>query len=276
MINRNFLLLFTAAVALFVATTGQAASAAGSASWSYQGNTGPNNWGKLSEEYSLCAAGKKQSPINITNATLTNQNTLKLHYVASAAQVVNDVNTTLNIRGKKTIINDGHTLQINLPPNNEHEYISVNDNKYQLIQFHFHTPSENAIDEKRFPIEIHFVNQSEDGNVAVLGVMIKQGKYNTALQEFIDELPSNKQALKIPNKLLVDVNSLLPADKLYYSFTGSLTTPPCNEEIKWFVFANPIEASKMQINQLKTLLPVNNARPVQALNGREIIQSIAK
>lgn len=273
--TKPLFLLSIASILFFNVATSFAAPATG-AKWSYHGETGPQNWGKLDEQYTLCANGKTQSPINITNATLTNHNILKISYAITAAQAAYDADSTLNIHGKETIINDGHTLQINMPKNTSNEYITVNNNRYQLIQLHFHTPSENLINGKSFPIEIHFVHQDEDGNLAVVGVMIKQGKYNRALEELIDELPKSKQALKVSNKLLIDVNNLLPQDKLYYSFNGSLTTPPCSEEVKWFVFATPLEASKLQINQLKTLLPADNARPTQKLNEREIMQAVIK
>jgi carbonic anhydrase len=276
MLKLNSLFLLTAVFAVLANPATSNAAPKQGANWGYHGDLGPQNWGKLDAEYSLCSTGKKQSPVNISNATLTNHSVLKTHYMATAAQAVYDSTTQLNIHGEKTIINDGHTLQINMPANNDNEYITINDDKYQLIQFHFHTPSENLINGKNFPVEIHFVNQGANGNLAVVGVMIKQGKYNQALEELLNELPSKKQALKVSNKLLVDVNNLLPTDKLYYNFTGSLTTPPCSEDVQWFVFATPVEASKLQINQLKTLLPTDNARPVQKLNGRDIMQALIK
>ncbi len=264
--SAGFLLLFTAF----------ATSAAGGTPtpWSYHGSAGPEHWGELDKRYQACNLSKEQSPINITDSTVTDRNPLKIHYITSAAQAVNDEYSSLNIHGKKTLINDGHTLQINLPKNASQEYIDINNNSYQLIQFHFHTPSENHMNNKSFPIEIHFVNQSKEGDLAVLGVMLLVGKYNVALQNLIDELPANKHALKIANKIVLSIGDLLPQDESYYTFTGSLTTPPCSEAVRWFVFSTPVEASLLQINQLKTLLPVNNARPVQALNKREILQFI--
>ncbi len=271
MLSKHYYISLISMLALLAASVAFAAPKSG-AEWSYQGKIGPQHWGQLDAQYKLCATGKAQSPINITDATATRHSPLTIHYVPSAAQAVNNINTLLNIHGKKTVVNDGHTLQINLPQNSAEEYVTVNQEHYWLIQFHFHTPSENKLNGQSFPLEIHFVNQSNDGDLAVLGVMVKEGQYNPALQTFINELPNNKKALKIANKLMVSPVNFLPQNKSYYAFNGSLTTPPCSEDVQWFVFTTPIEASSMQISLLKKLLPQNNARPVQSLNGRAITQ----
>jgi carbonic anhydrase len=237
--------------ALIIASQFTYAAPTTGAPWGYQGDIGPQNWGKLDTDYQQCSLGKAQSPINISQTQVSKANSLFIHYPKSNAEY-----------------NDGRALQIDFPATAP-EFIKVADKQYRLIQFHIHMPGENYINNKQFPLEIHFVNQSATGDLAVLGVMYKVGKYNAALQQFLDQLPS-KQEVTQHKKLTVIADALLPSDKRYYTFNGSLTTPPCSEGVTWFVFAEPVAASKTQLQQLKNLLVIDNARPIQPLNGRAI------
>lgn len=237
--------------------------------WGYTDNQGPKFWGTLDKAYKLCDLGKTQTPINIQNSTPITENALTIQYRPIPIDIIDDGLTKLNVHGKKTIINDGHTLQINVPTTGPAESILINKQKYHLVQFHIHTPSENQIDGKTFPLEIHFVNQGNKGNMAVIGVFVKEGNANPAVEEILNYLPKEKNKL-YHTKEVIDISLLLPTNKSYYNFIGSLTTPPCTEGLNWFLMANPIEASAEQIAKLKTALPANNARPIQPLNGRAV------
>jgi carbonic anhydrase len=244
------------------------------AAWSYSGETGPKVWGTLAPAFKACAIGKQQSPININThqATPVKNEDLDIDYHTTASfSIVSNGTTQLNIDGHKEIINDGHTLQVNFPATNKVEFLKVQQQSYRLLQFHIHTPSENHVNGKSFPLEIHFVNQGNNGKIAVVGVFVKPGKANVGIETLLKNLPATQGKPRAVVGVKLDVLSLLPKNESYYNFPGSLTTPPCTEGLQWFVMANPIEASSQQIAELKKALPLaNNARPVQPLNGRKV------
>lgn len=225
------------------------------ATWSYSGDTGPNNWGQLSPAFSLCGNGQLQSPINITGSMQNATYPLNIHY--HSAPLV--------------IINTGHDIQVNFSKN---ENISFNGIVYHLTQFHFHTPSENELQGKAFPAEIHFVQQTSSGNLAVIAVFVQTGPANSTLQEILDHLPTQTGVATSVSGISVNPFNFLPAQQNYYYFLGSLTTPPCTQGVDWFVMENPISASPAQINALTKAVRGHNARPIQPLNGRDITTSI--
>jgi len=221
------------------------------AHWSYEGETGPEHWAEIVEGCSC--GGTSQSPIDIVGAT--KDKTLKA------------LNFTYPASTNVSLINNGHSVQVNYP---EGEFI-VNEVKYSLVQFHFHAGSENFINGKQFALEAHLVHVTPENQIAVIGLMIEEGKENAFLKAFWDKLPAEgTEEVKCEQKL--DVNQFLPKNKSYYHFMGSLTTPPCTEGVSWFVFKNPIQASAEQIAKLSSLMPKNNFRPVQALNGRKVTE----
>ena len=214
-------------------------------SWSYSGKTGPEHWGSLSLHYRTCASGLHQSPINITTTKLNRKAPMiQFHY-----------NNHL-----KTIINKGHTLKINVAPGN---YIIVNHNEYELLQFHFHHPSEHLIDGKRYPMELHLVHRNARGAVLVIGVLIQSGKANPAIKAIWQHLPEQAQEKRALNDLKIQLSALLPQ---------TLTTPPCSEGVSWYVMEHPITLSADGIKTFTKMFP-KNARPTQALNGRVITSS---
>ncbi|MCM3710734.1 carbonic anhydrase [Sporosarcina luteola] len=224
--------------------------------WSYDEETGPDNWGDLDPGYSACAKGNEQSPINIESSQVK----------------TSEVLDSLNIQYKPSqfsFINNGHSLQANPEaPNNS---IVIEGTEYKLAQFHFHTPSEHQINGETMDMELHLVHQDADGGLAVLGLMIKEGKENETLAAIWDILPTNETENEIDLNETIDLNALLPSDQTTYSYNGSLTTPPCTEKVKWIVFEDPIEMSKEQIQAYQETFP-ENQRPVQPVNEREIIE----
>lgn len=262
--------LIVALTALTFAGISYAASNSESAAWSYAGKDGPKNWGSLTKAYQLCSTGQEQSPIDIKKTMLADGNDITFAYVPAPIDIINDGETELNIHGHKTIINDGHTIQLNFPAKGKAETITIKGEKYNLVQFHLHTPSETLIDGKDFPMEIHFVNQSKSGDLAVIGVFVKEGKANPEVAKIIKHLPAQKKQQYQIKGVDIDLTGLLPTDRSYYNFPGSLTTPPCSEGLQWYVMVNPIQASAEQIAALKAVMLPANARPVQPLNNRAV------
>jgi len=223
----------------------------GGAHWTYAGETGPAKWGYLEEDFAECKLGHNQSPIDIPDASTRKGNlpSLRIQYKPTAAR----------------IIDNGHTIQVNVDPGNT---FSVGDKSYQLLQFHFHKPSEEKINGKAHDMVAHLVHQAADGKLAVIAVLLDGGKDNPALKPVFASLPKQKDK-EVPLKGPIDVVKLLPNDTGYYSFTGSLTTPPCSESVSWFVLKTPSTVSAESLAKFAKIYPMN-ARPVQPLNGREI------
>ena len=146
---------------------------------------------------------------------------------------------------------------------------SLSNGNYKLLQFHFHTPSEEKIDGKSFPMVAHLVHKNEAGNLAVIGVLFKAGKENAALKEIFAKLPAAEGKEPLADKF--DATALLPSSLAYFSFNGSLTTPPCSEGVSWHVLKTPVEMSPKQISAFKKIFKMN-ARPVQPLNDRKVIE----
>lgn len=219
--------------------------------WGYTGESSPKNWGDLDEKFSMCKNGKQQSPINIENYTNEKENKLLINYNTNA----------------KDIINNGHTVQVNV---NDGSSLTLDGTKYALKQFHFHTPSENNIMGNSYDLEAHFVHASEDGHLAVIGVMFKEGKQNAQLAKIWSQLPKDEgknEAITFNQK---DINALLPTEQSYYHFMGSLTTPPCSEDVKWYIMKKTLEISKEQVKTFFDLYGHSNNRPIQPTNGRKI------
>lgn len=220
--------------------------------WGYTGHNTPETWGELSEKFRECGIGMNQSPINITHSLRAHLPPLVLRYTSSS----------------KSITNNGHTAQVNMEPGST---FKIDGETFELKQFHFHIPSENHINGQSFPMEAHFVNIDKDGNLAVVAVMFKEGKNNKALVKIWNKIP-DKAGETNRIKLTGIANALLPKDKHYYRFNGSLTTPPCTEGVKWFVLKTPIVASKEQIETFHHLMHHNNNRPIQPLDARVVVE----
>lgn len=238
--------------------------------WGYTGKTGPGHWGALDADFQLCATGKTQTPIDIRHASNSKQNLLQVSYGAAPLNIVNDGITTLTVGKQQLVIKDGHTIQVNFPNSGPKEKLIVAGNVYRLMQFHFHTPSETQLNGHEFPAEIHFVNQGPNGKIAVIAVFVQPGKENPALNPILNHLPKIKGKKYMRPDIRVNPAALLPANKSYYSFMGSLTTPPCNEGLQWFVMRRPIQASLAQIAKIRQAQGGNNARPVQPTNDRQV------
>lgn len=220
--------------------------------WGYQGHAGADHWADLDPGFKTCKLGKHQSPIDI--------DTKKVEKAAAGKPIAFGYTA-----GTGDVVNNGHTIQVNLPASGG---VALDGAEYKLLQFHFHTPSEEKIDGHNYPLVAHLVHKSAQGQLAVVAVLFKVGKANAVLKPVLDNLPAKAgatRALAAP----IDVAALLPADHAYYAFSGSLTTPPCSEEVRWHVLKTPVELSKAQLAQFRKLYPMN-ARPVQPLNDRKV------
>ncbi len=236
--------------------------------WNYTGTTGPSYWGQLDKQFATCATGKTQSPINIVQPYRPAPFSLELKYQIAPMIIVNDGETALMINRDKTIVRD-HAVQLNFT-DIMHETILFNGKAFHLREFHFHTPAETAFNGLIQPMEIHFVHQSEDNQVAVLAVFVKTGAANPALQDIIAHIPADKGVAHEIDNGTVNPMKLMPNMKNYYYYAGSLTTPPCTEGLHWLVIPDSITASAEQIDAFKKAVGGNNARPLQPANQRTI------
>ncbi|MEO6039752.1 MAG: carbonic anhydrase family protein [Saprospiraceae bacterium] len=218
--------------------------------WTYEGAEGPAHWDDLCLGYSACA-GSSQSPINIEQPTAD----------ASLAAIVKNYHATAT-----HILNNGHTEQVNYDAGSD---ITVNGETYSLLQFHFHTPSEHTVNGVSYPMEVHLVHKNAStGKLAVIGILFEEGAENELLKKFITHLPANKdQTYESTDSY--DVAELLPSGNGYYTYAGSLTTPPCSEIVTWLVLKDHITASVEQIHAIEALEQENN-RPIQNRYGRTI------
>jgi carbonic anhydrase len=222
-------------------------------SWDYSKTTGPTHWAELSPEFTICKLGHHQSPIDISNTKKADLPPILFDYKPSPLR----------------IIDNGHTVEVDYPPGSS---ITVGGKTYQLVQFHFHHPSEALIHGKRSQLEVHLVHSDAEGNKAVIAVLINPGRSNDFLQSIFSHVPHEKEKEEESRDVMVDATQLLPEAHGYFTFPGSLTTPPCSENVTWFVLRNPIEASASQIKMFAKIYK-NDARPAQPLNGRTILES---
>jgi carbonic anhydrase len=221
--------------------------------WSYEGEDGPEHWGEIADLYRMCAEGKNQSPIDLT---------VDVH--AGLPELVFDYHSS-NLRE----INNGHTIQQNVDPGS---YLTITgrDVRYELKQFHFHSPSEHKIDGRSYAMELHFVHISDAGALAVVGVMIDEGDEHPVLNQLWTWMPENAGETS-EQPIGIEETNLLPPTREYFAYSGSLTTPPCSEGVAWIVLKNPIEASAEQIARFKERMGPATNRPVQSRNARLIL-----
>ncbi|MFC1684179.1 carbonic anhydrase [Pseudomonadota bacterium] len=220
--------------------------------WGYSGDAGPANWGKLKEEYALCGRGRNQSPINIADSVEAQLPEIKISYDATPLKA----------------LNNGHTIQANYGPGSS---IEVDGIQFDLLQFHFHSPSENVFNGENFPMEAHFVHKDKDGNLAVIGVMFKEGANNPVVDLVWNNLPTEINKMNALDSTWFNGVDMLPAKHDYYRFSGSLTTPPCSEGVRWLVMKEPVEISKAQVDKFLSIIG-ENARPLQGMHARRIMK----
>ena len=227
--------------------------------WSYSEEGGPAGWGHLTAVYALCDSGKSQSPINIMPDAGKGSSQWKVEYKTTSLRIAH--NDQMD-----ELINNGHTIQVTPEAGSS---ITYNGKVFHLKQFHFHTPSEHTVNGKHSPMEIHLVHQADDKSLAVIGVLVNEGSHNKNFDQLIKYLPNAPGEQKIHDNVTVTIGVLVPKVLYAYHYIGSLTTPPCSENVQWLVLRDPISMSKDQLTAFSTRLK-NNNRPTQLLYGRKV------
>lgn len=217
--------------------------------WSYREHGGAAKWGDLDRSFATCKLGKLQSPIDIRDAKPADLPAIKFDYKPSPLKIVDN----------------GHTIQVNYTPGSS---IDIGGARYELVQFHFHKPSEEKIDGQAHPMVVHLVHKGADGKLAVVAVLLDKGNMNPMIDLIWKNFPKEKEKEAMTGAT-VNASELLPANKGYFTFEGSLTTPPCSEAVRWFVMKNPVTITESEIAAFGKRYPMN-ARPTQPLNGRTI------
>jgi carbonic anhydrase len=220
--------------------------------WDYTGSGAPEAWARLNPEFAKCSSGTRQSPIDIREGIRVELDPVQFDYRPSRFRVVDN----------------GHTVQVNVGAGNS---IEVMGRRYELVQFHFHRPSEERIEGRQFEMVVHLVHKDLDGRLAVVAVLLDRGPAQPVVQAVWNNLPLEKGD-EVAARGLLDVAELLPAQRSYFTYMGSLTTPPCSEGVLWMVMKQPQPVSAEQIGIFARLYPMN-ARPIQSAGGRLIKES---
>jgi len=220
--------------------------------WSYEGEYGPANWSNINSAWAKCSTGNRQSPIDLRDGIKVDLEQIAFDYHPSSFSE----------------IDNGHTIQVTVGGGN---FLTVGNQTYELQQFHFHRPSEEKINGKGTEMVIHFVHRSFEGKLLVLAVLLERGRANSLIQTVWNHLPLEKQQTVAPS-IVLDPNEALPEKREYFTYMGSLTEPPCTEDVLWIVMKQPMQASPAQMALFSRLYPLN-ARPVQASNGRMVKES---
>ncbi|MGC2401943.1 MAG: carbonic anhydrase family protein [Acidobacteriaceae bacterium] len=220
------------------------------AHWTYDGDDSPQHWGALDPAFATCQSGREQSPIDIEDAQSATLDPIQFHYQDSSS----------------TILDNGHTIMVKVAPGNS---ITIGGHVYNLLQFHFHHPGEEEIHSQAAPMVIHLVHADSEGKIAVIAVELKAGDSNAAIQSVWDHVSKQGAVDVSPQSLTINPANLLPDNRSYYTYMGSLTTPPCTEGVTWLVIKSPLPASTDELAFFAERYPMN-ARPLQPLNGRII------
>jgi carbonic anhydrase len=225
------------------------------AHWAYVGEHGPAKWAALNDEFAVCSGGPYQSPVAlITESASSHDDELSLVYGESPLDE----------------INNGHTIQVNREAGDD--YLLLNGHKYELIQGHFHSPSEHTLNGETFPMELHLVHVDAFDHLAVVGIPIRAGAENALFKDVFEHMPSKAGEHYIPKGGALDLNAILPKELDFLHYLGSLTTPPCTENVQWLVVETPLEMSKSQIDGFVEVVG-ENARPVQSLHHRIVTRN---
>lgn len=219
--------------------------------WGYEGETSPENWAQIHKDYQACAAGEYQTPVNLNRSkSLEHDEVVEFDYHKSPAE----------------IINNGHTIQFNFKEKN---FLKINNKKYELKQFHFHHQSEHTLGGKYYPGEMHFVHVSEDGKLAVVGLFLEYAKSREGAEKFFSKIPALNESSSHQS---VDLSRFIGSRREHFYYQGSLTTPPCSENVHWIVFDQPLEIDQADFAGFTKIYPRNN-RTLQAFKKHKVFHS---
>jgi carbonic anhydrase len=227
--------------------------------WGYVGDEGPEHWAELSLDFAPCRDGVEQSPIDLTGAVPTTESAIE--------RKIGETALTFEQRARvMDLVDNGHTIQVT---NDVPMALDMGGVHYEMVQFHFHAPSEHTINGEHAPLEVHIVHKSADGELAVIGVLVEEGEHDALWDPIIGNLPGGPGDQRHLEDLSLDMNELRPLPKRYYRYQGSLTTPPCSEGVQWIVMAEKRQISHEQMAAMVSHLHDNN-RPVQPIGNREL------
>ena len=218
-------------------------------SWSYSGVTGPGRWAELDPSYAACSVGRRQSPVDLADATPGEHGDLALSYH------LNQV----------TFTDSGPTLTVTAEPGGVMTY---GGRQYDFVELHFHTPSEHTFSGSHADLEAHFVHRARDRSIAVVGVLFSAAEGDHRIDEFLTAIPERPGGSMTPQRLK-DLQRLIPLGSRRYRYEGSLTTPPCTEGVQWIVMQHSQPVGRSALAVYTDRYPANN-RPVQPLNDRTI------
>lgn len=223
--------------------------------WGYEGGTGPLHWGEMEQDHEkhlMCREGIHQSPVNIQTALTFENKELNTHYFKTQIKVINNKHTVLFLYGLGS-------------------YVEWGNETFELIQFHFHHPSEHRLKGKSFPMEIHFVHKAPNHEYVIIAVLVKLGEHNPHIQKLWKTIPEEIDKEHIFKNKTLSAKDFLPKSRTYYHYTGSLTTPPCTENVTWLILEEPIKISSDQLEYFQSFID-HNARPIQHLHHRVIVK----
>jgi carbonic anhydrase len=251
---KEILMRFPVIAVLALGVTAMAASQASaqSANWSYQGKTGPLVWGKLDPAYRACSKGQEQSPLDIRGARLNKAlKPIEFHYIAEQV----------------TLTNDGHTIVAHMNPGS---YIVAGGVRYDLVEYSFRHPGEQAVRGKLTDMDVQLLHRSADDRLAVVDVRLLEddGSPNAVLATLWPHLPKVAGTSEKVTEM-VNAGGLLPVDRGYWTYMGSLTTPPCTEGVRWFVLEQELSLSRDQLRVFASRFRMNT-RELQMSHGRRI------
>ena len=219
--------------------------------WTYDGEYGPKHWGELSPNFIQCKVGLNQSPIDITESIEADLPPLILDYTSNTIDLVNN----------------GHTAQANVEPGN---YLRVEGEEFELLQFHVHVPSEHHVNGEGFLLEVHYVHRNAKGQLAVVGVLYTDGKDHPKLAQYLSVVPT-EIGKPVTFEMSLRELPIVNADKAYYRYNGSLTTPPCSEGVRWYVLKKVWTVSKKRRDIFNQLIG-DDARGPQPRNARPVLR----
>lgn len=227
--------------------------------WGYSGEIGPAHWADLSPEFTLCGSGTQQSPIDLRDAIEEQGPEVERRLGPRVLSIEQRA-------GLIGLIDNGHTIQIT---NDMEVHIEVDGEQFDLVQYHFHAPSEHAFEGRHAPLEMHMVHKSGAGNLAVVAMLFVEGEHDPVWDPLLEALPSGPGGTRHIENLAIDPDELKPIDGGYFRYEGSLTTPPCSEGVHWIIMARPLPMSMQQLEVFASHLH-DNHRPVQPLGDRRL------
>lgn len=243
--------------------------------WGYSGSAGPEKWGAIENEFALCGSGKRQSPVDIQGESAATLYSLRFQYQSVPLRVINNGHTLQanydTVNAEKTVSVGGKFYSVYTKPV-YNSTLMVGKTSYKLLQFHFHTPSEHARKGERYAMEVHLVHKNANGNLAVVSVLLKLGKQNPTLQKMLDNVSDSINEINESRGINISAAYLLPRNHQFFYYSGSLTTPPCSENVNWFVMKKPMTVSSEQVNRFVKLIG-KNARPLQGMHWRSMLVS---